>query len=86
MMNGGGEMTVTIDEVMDLVRIQLGVSTVRPTDRLVEDLDAESADLLNIIAAAEDRYGTAVSEEELATISTVSEIFELIRRRVEESD
>jgi acyl carrier protein len=73
-------MKVTLDEVVELVRGQLGSMTVRPEHRLVEDLDAESADLLNIIAAAEDKYGVTVAEEQLASITTVSEIFDLIQQ------
>jgi len=74
-------MTTTLDEIVELVRIQLGAAVVRPEDRLIEDLDAESADLVNIIAAAEDRYGITVDEKELATVTTVAEIFEMISGR-----
>jgi acyl carrier protein len=74
-------MTTSLDEIVELVRVQLGAAVVRPEDRLIEDLDAESADLVNIMAAAEDRYGITVDEEELATITTVAEIFEMISGR-----
>lgn len=72
-------MKVTQEEIVQIVRIQLGASTVRPEDLLIEDLDAESADLVNIIAAIEDRYRIKIEEEELATIATVAHIFELVQ-------
>jgi acyl carrier protein len=70
---------VTQEEIVEIVRIQLGASKVRPDNLLIEDLDAESADLVNIIASIEDRYGIKVDEEELATIATVADIFELVQ-------
>jgi len=77
-------MTISTDEVVELVRIQLGARTVQPEDRFQEDLDAESADLLNIVAAAEDRWGVTIAEEELADLTIVNDLFELVRQRVGE--
>lgn len=68
-----------------MVRIQLGADRVRPEDRFQEDLDAESADLLNIVAAAEDRWGITIAEEEMAGLITVGDLLELVRRRAVDS-
>ena len=45
-----------IDEIRDLVAVQLGVRRVAAVDRLVEDLGADSADVVNLVAAVEDKY------------------------------
>ena len=74
-------MTITMDELLEVVRIQLGTTAVRPENRFQEDLDAESADLLNIVAVAEDRWGITIGEEELIELTTVNDLFELVRRR-----
>lgn len=74
-------MTFHTDDVVELVGIQLGASRVRPDDRFQEDLDAESADLLNIVAACEDRWGITIGEEELIELRTVSDLLDLVRRR-----
>jgi len=74
-------MTISGDELTELVRIQLGAKTVRLEDRFQEDLDAESADVLNVVAAVEDRWGVAIGEDELSTISTVAELLYLVRTR-----
>ena len=68
-------------EIEELVRIQLGIAEVGVTDRLVEDLGAESADVLNLIAALEDRYGITVEEEEIPDLRTVADLADLVRER-----
>lgn len=74
-------MTIQIDELLEVVRIQLGADSVHGDDRFQEDLDAESADVLNIVAVAEDRWGVTIDEEELIELGTVTDLFELIQRR-----
>jgi acyl carrier protein len=74
-------MTISQDELMELVRIQLGAEKIRPEDRFQEDLDAESADVLNIVAATEDRWGVIIEEEELSEIASVADLIALVRGR-----
>ncbi|MCP4156139.1 MAG: acyl carrier protein [bacterium] len=72
-------MVVTEKEVVALVRMQMGVRKVSMGQRFMEDLGAESADLVNLIAAAEDKYQISFDEKKIAAIRTVGEFFELIR-------
>ena len=72
---------MTIDEIRDLVAVQLGVRAVAADDRLIEDLGAESADVVNLVAAVEDKYAIVVEEEEIADLQTVGDLFELVRSR-----
>jgi acyl carrier protein len=74
-------MTIIADEVVELVAIQLGATGLRPGDRFQEDLDAESADILNIVAAVEDRWGITIDEEELVALRTVSDLVRLVQQR-----
>lgn len=74
-------MTPTLEEIQRLVALQLGKRRVAAGDRLVEDLGAESIDLVNLVATVEDRYGIEVAEEELAELRTVADVHELARRR-----
>lgn len=74
-------MTITMDELLEVVRVQLGATAVRPEHRFQEDLDAESADLLNIVAVAEDRWGITIGEEELIELATVKDLFDMVRNR-----
>ena len=77
-------MTIAIDDVIELVRIQLGARNVSSSDRFQEDLDAESADLLNIVAAAEDRWEITIGEEEMIDLITITDLLALVRKRAGE--
>jgi acyl carrier protein len=78
-------MMINTDDLLEVVRTQLGATTVQSNSRFQEDLDAESADLLNIVAAAEDRWGITIAEEEMAGLTTVGDLLELVRRRCGDS-
>ncbi len=71
-------------EIVDLVALQLGAPTVNPGDRLVEELGAESADVLNLVATLEDRYDIEIDEEEIPELSTVADVHQMVRRRLQE--
>jgi acyl carrier protein len=71
-------------EIAELVALQLGAPAVEPGDRLVEELGAESADVLNLVATLEDRYEIEIDEEEIPRLSTVADVHRLVRRRLGE--
>ncbi len=73
-------MKVPADEILEIVAVQLGASGVRRSDRLIEDLGADSADLLNLVVALEDRFAIAIGEEELAKLGSVEDVLELVAR------
>jgi len=72
-------MAVTIEEIGTLVRLQLGRRNVSAGDRFMEDLGAESADLVNIIAAAEDKFQVSFDEADIPGIRTVDDLYEFIK-------
>ncbi len=74
-------MVIVPEDVLRLVRLQLGVRKVRLETLLVEELGIESADLLNLVAAAEERWGVEIEEEELAAIRTPADLFRLVSSR-----
>jgi acyl carrier protein len=76
-------MSRTEQEILDLVAMQLGAREIRPADRLVEELGAESADVLNLVATLEDRYDIEIDEEEIPELATVADVQALVRRRLE---
>ena len=73
-------MKVLIEEIVEIVCLQLGVEQASPDARLQEDLEADSADVLNLVVALEDRYGIAVSEEDVAGLRTVDDLHRLASR------
>jgi acyl carrier protein len=75
-------VSITQNEIRKLVELQLGKRGVQDSDRLVEDLGAESADIANLVAAAEDKYGIVVKESEIARIYTPADLFEVVKKRL----
>ena len=75
-------MKIDRDELASVVGLTLGARVVRPSDRLLEDLGLESADMLNLLTAVEDRFGVAIDELEAFELRTVADLGDLIEQRL----
>lgn len=73
-------MSIDTREITRMVALQLGSEQVRFEDRLVEDLDASSIDIVNLTVAIEERYRIAISEEDTAVLRTVADVHALVTR------
>jgi acyl carrier protein len=73
---------LSMDEINQLVALQFGKKQVNETDRFMEDLGAESADVANLVAAVEDRYHIEVKETEIARLVTPKDLFDLVSSRL----
>jgi len=73
-------MTGPEDQVRELVARQLGLPDVALDDRLVEDLNADSMDLVTVVAVLEEAYGIRIDEERLPRLRTVADLAEEIAR------
>ncbi len=71
-------------EIQALVGRQLGLRTIRLEDHLVEDLDAVSADIVNIVAALEDLFEIVIEEEALADIRKVEDLCRMVSERIDD--
>jgi len=74
---------LSMDEIRKLVGMQLGKRNVKDKDRFVEDLGAESADVANLVATAEEKYGVTIKESEIARLFTSEDLFVLIQKRMQ---
>ena len=79
-------MSVDIEEILKIVRRQLGLGAVAADLHLQADLGAESVDLQGIYAALEDRFGVTLEDEDLAAIETVRDVHALVSSKVPEGD
>jgi acyl carrier protein len=61
-------------ELRQLVARQLGRDDIRLDDRLIEDLGAESIDLVTIVAVVEETYRIGIEEERLPLLRTVRDL------------
>jgi acyl carrier protein len=70
----------TLSRVKKIIAEQLGVdeSEVVPTASFVEDLNADSLDLVELIMSLEEAFGMEISDEEAENIKTVQDAVEYI--------
>ena len=75
-------MNPQLDGICNLVRLQLGIRSVKASDHLLENLGAESVDIVNIIATAEEKYQIEIDEAEIPQLQTVSDLHQLIQHHL----
>ena len=73
-------MLVELNDICRLVGLVLGRRDVAASDRLAEDLGAESSDVLNIIATAEEKYRISIDETDVPAVRTVADLHSLVSR------
>jgi acyl carrier protein len=72
--------TGTYDRLKKIIVEQLGVDEeeVNPTASFVEDLNADSLDLVELIMSLEEEFGMEISDEDAEKIQKVSDAVEYI--------
>ncbi len=69
-----------IEKVKELVAEQLGISKDDITEKsnIVEDLGADSLDVIEMLMTLEDEYGITIPDYKISKIKTIGEIVALI--------
>ncbi len=78
-------MNVTLADLKTLVSLQLGKPNIDETAHFVQELGAESADILNIVLAVEDKYQISIAESEMSEIRSTLDLCDLVKRLKGES-
>ncbi len=73
-------MLIDLEEVSRVVGLVLGRRGLTADQRMVEDLGAESADILNIMVTLEQKYGVHIDEAEMTNAATVRDLHRLLTR------
>lgn len=71
---------MSIDKVTKLLAEQLNidVKTIKPTSKIVEDLGADSLDMIEMLMSLEDEFGISVPDDQVANLKTVKDIVAFI--------
>lgn len=64
--------------LLQTVEIQLGRKNVSMENRFYEDLEAESLDMVNLVANIEEQTGLFIPDEELSAFKTVQDLYNYI--------
>ncbi|MCY0877979.1 MAG: acyl carrier protein [Firmicutes bacterium] len=69
------------DKVKEIIVDQLGVEEdeVTPESSFIDDLGADSLDIVELIMALEEEFGLEIPDDEAEKISTVNDAVEYIR-------
>lgn len=57
------------------------VSTITPDSRIIEDLGADSLDVVELLITLDDEYNIKIADEEIASIKTVGDLIKIIEAR-----
>ncbi|MEA4861938.1 MAG: acyl carrier protein [Victivallaceae bacterium] len=76
-------MSSISDKVKKIVVDQLGVSEdqVTPEAKFIEDLGADSLDLVELVMAFEDEFGSEIPDEDSEKLTTVGEAISYIESK-----
>lgn len=68
------------DKLKEILVDVLGVSEddVKPESKFVDDLGADSLDLVELIMAFEDKFGIEISDEEAEKMVTIKDVLDYI--------
>jgi len=75
---------VSYDKFRSIIADQLGVETdqVTPEASFVDDLNADSLDLVELIMAFEEEYGMEISDEDAEKITTVGQAWDYVQEKL----
>lgn len=73
-------MSDKLETVKSIIAEQLGVSEddITEESNLVDDLEADSLDIVELVMAFEDEFGIKVPDDELENVKTVGDIMKLL--------
>ncbi len=78
-------MSISAEEtkIIDIIANQLGVDKdqVTPGANIVDDLGADSLDVVELVMALEEAFDTEIPDEDAEKIRTVQDIFDYVKRK-----
>ncbi len=78
-------MRVTLEEIQRIVGLVFGSKKIKPDSHFMEDLGADSADIINVIVAVEDKFAISIDDSEIPDLLRVEDLFLLVQERAGET-
>lgn len=75
-----------VEKVKEIIANQLGVDEEEITldSSFVDDLNADSLDLVELLVALEEEYDISIPDEDISNLQTVGDVVDYIRNHIEE--
>lgn len=73
---------MVLEKVKETIAEQLGISkdSITPQSNIVEDLGADSLDVIEMLMTLEDEYGITIPDEQISQVKTIEQIVALIEK------
>ena len=70
------------EKVCKMLGEHLGIApeNIRPEQKIVDDLNADSLDVIELMMALEEEYGITLPEEEMESVKTVQDVVDMMER------
>lgn len=74
------EVIMIFEKVKSIVAEQLGIEedTIKMESNIIEDLGADSLDIVEMLMTLEEEYGVSIPDEKIGQVKTIAEIVELL--------
>ena len=76
-------MPTTEERVKKIICEHLGVSEAPNHANPIDDLGADSLDVIELVMSMEEEFGIAIDDDEVEDLETVGQIVERVRAKVE---
>ncbi len=78
---------MTFEKVKKLLADQLNISAdkIKETSKVIDDLGADSLDVVEMLMTLEDEFNVTVTDEESVNLKTVGDIVKLIDKKTQKN-
>ncbi len=78
------EVEKMLETVMTMLakQLRIDVNTLEPDTNIIEDLSADSLDIVEMLMTIEQKFGITVSDEEAMTLKTIKDVADFIEKKI----
>lgn len=74
---------MTVEKIIEILAEQLNIDKSKITEetRIIEDLGADSLDMVELLMTLEEEHGISISNEDAVNIKTIKDIADIISKK-----